>query len=214
MIRKEELNDYENMANMVMQQAITEFHVSPWVLPKETMLGWVKWNLDENVNEVVISTQPNVVFKDIFSYNGEVSSAKGVAHRPLDFEEVFSYNRSIFIAMMFAGMFDAYFTTLIKKGIKGLEKLASQNSAFLYPAYFIWMIENFAKRLDDKGYQILQKILDGATLDRLESDYVKGISIGDYKVALEDEQGCGLTFLGYAVLVRHKRGQSHIAITQ
>jgi hypothetical protein len=65
-----------------------------------------------------------------FSFYDRGRETKLIAHRPLDFEEVFSYNRSIFIAMMFAGMFDAYFTTLIKKGIMGLEKLASQNSMF------------------------------------------------------------------------------------
>jgi len=149
-----------------------------------------------------------------FAFYEDGRESKLIAHRPLDFEDVYNYNRNIFIAMMFAGMFDAHFTTLIKNGIKGLEKLASQNSAFLYPAYFIYMIERFAKELDNEGYKILDKLLAEKPLEQNELEYIKRIGFGDFKIVAEDEHGnFGLTVLGYAVLVRHKRGQSHIRIT-
>ena len=99
----------------------------------------------------------------------EDKEIKLIAHRPLDFEEVYRYNVRLFIGMMLAGIFDGYFSTLVKGGIKGLKKLAEQNAAFLYPYYWIWMIETFVRRLNENehNYIILKKLYTLKSLTKL-----------------------------------------------
>lgn len=145
----------------------------------------------------------------------EDKEIKLIAHRPLDFEEVYRYNVRLFIGMMLAGIFDGYFSTLVKGGIKGLKKLAEQNAAFLYPYYWIWMIETFVRRLNENehNYIILKKLYTLKKLDKIEEDFINSIQIGSFNVASRDDNGKinGLSIIGYVVLVRHNRGQSKVS---
>lgn len=149
-----------------------------------------------------------------FSYYDK-NENKLVSHRPLDLVDVYGFNTRLFIAMMLAGIFDGYFSTLVKGGIKGLSDLASQNSAFLYPYYWIWMIETFQKNISkmEDGYQVLEKLYGGFELDTNEETFINGLQIGDFNVASKDENGKinGLSLLGYVVLIRHQRGQTDIS---
>ena len=65
--------------------------------------------------------------------------------------------------MMLAGIFDAYFSTMVKGGIKGLTELAKTNPAFLYPYYWIWMVESFSTKLGARhdGFGLLRKLYEG-----------------------------------------------------
>ena len=118
---------------------------------------------------------------------------------------------------MLAGIFDAYFSTMVKGGIKGLTELAKTNPAFLYPYYWIWMVESFSTKLGARhdGFGLLRKLYEGVKLKNDEEKFIKSIKFGDFNVASEDENGNinGLSKLGYVVLVRHNRGHSHIKVT-
>jgi len=152
-------------------------------------------------------------WNEVSSNSLEDKETKLISHRPLDFE-VYRFNVRLFIGMMLAGIFDSYFSTLVKGGIKGLEKLAEQNAAFLYPYYWIWMIESFMRKFNENvnNYTILAKLNVGAKLDEREKDFINNIQIGDFNVASRAEDGSikGLGVIGYVVLVRHKRGQTNV----
>jgi hypothetical protein len=158
------------------------------------------------------SVGERLVHLDFSLYDG--NEIKLIAHRPLDFEEVYRFNVRLFIGMMLAGIFDSYFSTLVKDGIKGLRNLAEKNAAFLYPYYWIWMIETFVRKLneDEHNYLILDKLFKGAKLDKREEDFINSMKIGAFNVASTDPNGkiTGLSALGYVVLIRHIRGQSSI----
>jgi len=79
------------------------------------------------------SVGERLVHLDFSLYDG--NEIKLITHRPLDFEEVYRFNIRLFIGMTLAGIFDGYFITLFKNGIKGLRNLAEKNAAFLYAYY-------------------------------------------------------------------------------
>jgi hypothetical protein len=145
------------------------------------------------------------------------SEIKLIAHKILNFEEIYRFSTRLFIAMMTAGIFDAYFSTLVKGGIKGLTELAKKNPAFLYPYYWLWMIEEFTMKLNVRqdAYRILKKLYEGVSLEQDEKVFIKNIEYGDFSVTAKDEQGniIGLSRLGYAVLMRYRRGQNTIRAT-
>jgi hypothetical protein len=145
------------------------------------------------------------------------NEVKLITHKVLDLEEVLKFSLRLFISMMLAGIFDAYFSTLLKGGIKGLTELAKINPSYLYPYYWIWMVESFSKKLNDRqdGFNLLRKLYNGGKLENDEEKFIKGIKFGDFNVASEDENGNinGLSNLGFVVLIRHSRGQSHVNVT-
>ena len=56
------------------------------------------------------SAGERLVHLDFSLYDGK--EIKMIAHRPLDFEEVYQFNLRLFIGMMLAGIFDGYFSTV------------------------------------------------------------------------------------------------------
>lgn len=139
---------------------------------------------------------------------------KLISHRPLDFERVYSFNHMLFVAMMFAGIFDSYFNTLIHENLKGIQELAAKNPAFLYTLKWVSILERLIKKveLNDKGYETLGKLYSGQKLDNKERMFADTLQIGDFSLPAKDENGnmSGLTQLGYAALTRFRRGQSNI----
>jgi hypothetical protein len=79
------------------------------------------------------------------------------------------------------------------------------------------MVESFSKKLNDRqdGFNLLRKLYNGGKLENDEEKFIKGIKFGDFNVASEDENGNinGLSNLGFVVLIRHSRGQSHVNVT-
>ena len=45
---------------------IKEFHASPWVLPNEPFLTWIKWT-DENIDTVTMSIDSDIVIHNFFN---------------------------------------------------------------------------------------------------------------------------------------------------
>jgi hypothetical protein len=56
---------------------IKEFHTSPWVLPNEMVMGWLKWTGDDHLEKIVINTDANVQFERIHGYSGSHKSVNG-----------------------------------------------------------------------------------------------------------------------------------------
>ena len=56
-----------------MSVVIQEFHTSPWVLPTEDIMGWLKWSEKEPVQEIIISSDPNIVFDELFNIVESIS---------------------------------------------------------------------------------------------------------------------------------------------
>ena len=78
--------------------------------------------------------------------------------------------------MMFAGIFDSYFNTLIQHGLKGIQKLAKQNPAFLYTLKLVWTIEAAISLVNEVyGYDILEKLYHQQQLDAQEEDLQKNV---------------------------------------
>ena len=108
-----------------------------------------------------------------FAYH-DTKEFKLISHRPLDFEAVYLFNPKLFIAMMFAGIFDSYFNTLIQHGLKGIQKLAKQNPAFLYTLKLVWTIEAAISLVNEVyGYDILEKLYHQQQLDAQEEELAK-----------------------------------------
>lgn len=147
-----------------------------------------------------------------FSYY-DMKQIKLIAHEPLDFEAVQEYNFDLFATMMFAGLFDGHFSTLFKDGIKGLKELAVRNSALLYPVYFIHILENLAQKLDQRAYNILEKLFHNKKLEASELNVIKRIRLGDFELVTENNGRVGLNLYGYAIILRYKRGQMNIRLT-
>jgi hypothetical protein len=142
---------------------------------------------------------------------------KLIAHRPLDLEMVYKFNRDLFLAILSAGVFDSYFTTVISSGLKGIEELAKRNQALLYPLKWFWRYEAAISWINENpyGYKILEKLFNQEQLDQHETDLAKKMHVGDFTLVAEDEN-CninGLSYFGYIILERYKKGQTDIRMT-
>jgi hypothetical protein len=76
-----------------------------------------------------------------FSFYDKGGEHKLISHRPLDLEEVYDNNHKLFFAMMFAGLFDGYFNTLLNVNLKGVDRLIKRNPACLCSLTHVWRIE-------------------------------------------------------------------------
>jgi hypothetical protein len=148
-----------------------------------------------------------------FSFYDEGEEHKLISHRPLDLEEVYDFNHNLFFAMMFAGLFDGYFNTLIDGNLQGIQELRKRNPAFLCSLTHVWRIEKAISWLNthDIGYKILEKLYNQQELNEEEQNLAKEMHIGDFSLVAENENHVidGLTLLGNMVLVRYRRGQIH-----
>jgi hypothetical protein len=151
-----------------------------------------------------------------FAYH-DTNEFKLISHRPLDLEAVYLFKPKLFIAMMFAGIFDSYFNTLLQVGLKGIQKLAKQNPAFLYTLKLVWTIEAAISLVNEvHGYAVLEKLYHQQQLDAQEEELAKKMHIGGFSLTTEDKNDTidGLSGLGYIVLQRFKRKQIDIRVTQ
>ena len=57
---------------------ITEFHASPWVLPNENIVSWLKWNDDSNVKKIIIKADAELVFHEFFNIDMEKRQTKEI----------------------------------------------------------------------------------------------------------------------------------------
>jgi hypothetical protein len=76
--------------------------------------------------------QPFVHMDFSFYHEGE---HKLISHR------LYYFNYKLFFAIMFAGLFDGYFNTLIDSNLKGIQELRKRNPAFLCSLTQVWLIE-------------------------------------------------------------------------
>ncbi len=156
-----------------------------------------------------------LVHLDYAMWDGKKES-KLISHYPLDLEQVYAFNPDMLVAILSAGIFDGYFTTIIQKGLKGIEELLNRNPAFLYPLTMIWKVETSIAWLNEnkEGYDILQKLSTGQGLNDNEKAFVRKMSESHINlVATEGHTGeHGLNYIGYFVLERFRRGYSHIAM--
>lgn len=129
-------------------------------------------------------------------------------------EQVYRFNSDLFISIMSAGFFDAHFTTILEKGMKGITKLAKDNPVFLYPLRYIWEIDTNIIWLNKHpaGFKILDKLYRRQQLNEEEIKLVNEMFNNHMRLVIKDKK-CniiGLNFIGYTILMRYKRGQTQI----
>jgi hypothetical protein len=83
-----------------------------------------------------------LVHLDYSLYN-QKNEHKLVNHKPLDLEAVYNFSEDLYIAITAAGLFDGYFTTCIRKGLKGADKLFKKNPAFLYSLTIVYKLDTY-----------------------------------------------------------------------
>lgn len=140
---------------------------------------------------------------------------KLIAHRQLDLESVSSFSLPLYGCVLAAGYFDGYFSTIIKKGIRGVEELRQKNAAYLYPLKFMWEVETAIIWLDENGgYEILEKANQEERLTDEELRHVKKMSDNHLTLVAKDhkEDFWGLTPIGYMVLHRNQSGQKEFSL--
>lgn len=98
-----------------------------------------------------------------------------ISHHQLDLEQVYAFNPDLLVAIISAGIYDSYFTTILDRGFSGIKELADRNPAFLYPLNWIWRLETAISWLNENrdGYKILDKLLRRQRLDTSEKDFIK-----------------------------------------
>lgn len=154
-----------------------------------------------------------LVHIDFAYYDGE--QKKIIEHFPIDLEKIYSFNSDLYVAIIIAGLFDSYFTTIIKTGLKNLEKIIKKNPLLRYPFKWIWIIDTAIIWLNEnkEGYKILEKLMRGdSVLNDFEKQMVQKINENRLDLIVEDEDctNFGLSYLGYMVFQRYKRGQTDI----
>lgn len=90
----------------------------------------------------------------------------------------------------------------------------------MYTIKWIWTIETAISWLDqnnrnNQAYNILEKLHRLQQLNEQEKELAKKMQVDGFTLVAEDES-CninGLTYLGYIVLQRYKRGQTQIRVT-
>lgn len=152
-----------------------------------------------------------------FAFYDKAVEYKIISHRPLDLEEVYTFNSRLYMAMMFAGLFDGYFNTLLQANLKGLEELRNQNPAFLYSFKYVWLVETSISWLNEHpvGYIVLDKLFKYQKLAEHEQKIAKEMCIGDLSLVMvnKKQEVEGLTYFGYMVYVRYKRNQTGFRVT-
>jgi hypothetical protein len=140
---------------------------------------------------------------------------KLIEHFPIDLEKIYSFNSDLYVAIILAGLFDSYFTTIIKSGLKNLEHMIEQNPMLRFPFKWIWMIDTAIIWLNEhkEGYLLLEKLMRGeTTLDDKEKELAQKINENRLDLIVEDENcdNFGVSHLGYMVFQRYKRGQTDV----
>ena len=141
----------------------------------------------------------------------DAQEIKLISHRPLDIEKVFEFNHDLYVAIMAAGTFDSYFSTIIENGIKVIKDAITKNPTLLYPLKWIWIIDKAIIWLNENtdGYKILKKLSQNNPLNTHEKNFVTKM-IKDHVNLVAEDKECnfvGLNRIGYIVLERHHRGQ-------
>ena len=152
-----------------------------------------------------------LVHLDFAFYDGKQN--KLITHRKLDLESISSFNLTLYGAILAAGYFDGYFSTIIRKGIKGINELKEKNSAYLYPLKIMWEVETAIIWLNENGgYEILEKV-DTHELTEKELEMVEKMKENHMRLIATDDSGeMGLTAIGYIVLTRYLNGQTELSL--
>jgi hypothetical protein len=95
----------------------------------------IKYNLrfDQSAGEELLHI-------DYGFYKERHQEFKLISHKIIDFEEVYNLNEKLYMAMIFAGLFDAHFNTILSQ-IQGVENLNKRNNALLYSLHWVYIIE-------------------------------------------------------------------------
>ena len=64
--------------------SIEDEHVSPIALPNETLLGWVKWNDDADIDRVIIKCESDVEIKSLINVNSSIAVNNPTVEIPAD----------------------------------------------------------------------------------------------------------------------------------
>ena len=86
---------------------------------------------------------------------------KFLDHAPVSLQDLWSFNRTLYLGFLAAGGYDSYFDKLIEQRLQGFQTIWSQNAATGYPL----MLRVFAKPKEDwllanpKHFEILMKIV-------------------------------------------------------
>jgi len=92
-----------DVASVITSDCIQDEYVSPVVLPKESLFGWVKWDDDADFDKVVFKYEADVKINDLFDVDGAVDRNK---------EGIIEIPKSALVAGGFFG-FNASYTTPI-----------------------------------------------------------------------------------------------------
>lgn len=153
----------------------------------------------------------SLVHLDFAFYDGK--QHKLIAHRPLDLESVSAFSLPLYGSILAAGFFDGFFSTIIRKGVKGVEELRRKNPAYLYPLKIMWEVETAIIWLKENGgFDILQKIYDEKPLTEKDITHLEKTKNEHLFIAATDKNGknWGLTPIGHIVIHRYLSGQTNL----
>ena len=154
-----------------------------------------------------------LVHLDFAFYDGD--QQKLIAHRSLDLEAVSSFNLSLYGSILAAGFFDGYFSTIIRKGLKGIEELTQRNPAYLYPLKFMWQVETAIIWLNENGgYDLLDSIQKPRLLESEELSLAEKMHEEHLTIVAKgkNDELWGLTPIGHFVLYRYLTGQTNLSL--
>jgi hypothetical protein len=142
----------------------------------------------------------------------DLKEQKFIEHYPLDLEMIYQFSPDLFVAILAAAMFDANFSTIVEKGLKGLAELRAKDPAYLYAFSHIFMIEKALEWFDEKPdrYEILKKVSSGQQLtddERQEVEFMRTKFIG---IIAREEGREGIGLMGDVILFRLDRNQKHV----
>ncbi len=152
-----------------------------------------------------------------FAFREFDDESKIIAHHALNFEDVYGFNPDLFLAMTMAGLFDSYFTSIIKNGLKGIKELYEKNPAILSVLNMVWYVEQAINWLNEhvEGYLVLDKLYKEETLTKLELEIVN--SMIEKKLGIivtpKDNEPLGVNIYGFIIRHRHKQGMTNTSLT-
>jgi hypothetical protein len=142
----------------------------------------------------------------------EDRESKFIEHHPLDLEQIYQFSPDLFVAVLIAGMFDGHFSSIIGKGLKGVQELVKKNPAYFYPLRMIWLVENAIQWLNEhkEGYEILEKFAMKSPLTEDEQKFLDDMSNRFIGMVATEEGNKGIGIIGFAILHRINHDQTHL----
>jgi hypothetical protein len=141
---------------------------------------------------------------------------KFIEHHPLDLEMIYQFSSDLFVAILSAAVFDANFSTIVEKGLKGVAELRAKNSVYFYAFKHIFMLERALEWFDEKPdrYEVLRKVSSGEQLSDEEKDEVDYMHNNFLGIIARERGRQGVGLMGDAILFRLDRNQRNVRVSK